>query len=386
LVSSDQTGTSYNPGIMNFDTLYYWKIIANDNHGNSNSGPVWSFITIMNSPPNQPSNPSPENGTINVNINTLLSWRCSDPNGDPLFYNVYFGINSNPPLVATVIGTIYYPDTMNYETTYYWRIVAFDNHGASASGQIWQFSTESAPLNFPPIFSNENPEDNSLDISINLSSLSIKIKDIEGDRFNWSIETSPYIGSSSGTNENNGTKICSISNLEYDMAYKWYVNSTDSGSGGLIRKTYTFTTESNSSLEPNLDCNGILSWTDLKPGSTINGEFYINNVGDSGSKLDWEILERPEWGNWTFSALKGNDLKPEEGPFIIYVTISVPNQTNQQLSGEVIIVNSENNNDFDTISVSITTPKTLTVNLPFLKFLVNHPNIFPTLQRLLSRL
>lgn len=386
LVSFDQTHTSYDPGTMNFNTLYYWMIVSKDNHGASNSSPVWSFTTKMNSPPNQPNTPSPTNGATNVNINANLSWICSDPDDDPLTYNVCFGTTSNPPLIATTGYTHYYPDTMDYETTYYWRIIAFDNWGTSTSGPIWNFTTESIPQNLPPIYSNENPEDNSIDISVNISSLNIIIKDPEGDSFSWSIETSPNIGSNSGTNENNGTKTCNILGLEYNKIYKWYVNTTDSESGESIRKTYKFTTASNYTLEPDLDCNGVLSWANVKPGSTINGDFHLTNVGESGSKLDWEIVEWPEWGTWTFSALQGNDLKPEDGPVIISITISAPNQANQQFTGEVKIVNTENIDDYDTISVSLTNPRTIAMNLPFLKFLENHPNIFPLLQRLLLRL
>ena len=37
--------TSYNPGILNNDTKYYWKIISMDDRGAETPGPVWSFRT-----------------------------------------------------------------------------------------------------------------------------------------------------------------------------------------------------------------------------------------------------------------------------------------------------------------------------------------------------
>ncbi|MCD4736948.1 MAG: hypothetical protein K8R53_12965, partial [Bacteroidales bacterium] len=45
-------------------------------------------------PPSPPSNPSPVNGAIDQPINTNLSWTCTDPENDPLTYDVYFGQNN----------------------------------------------------------------------------------------------------------------------------------------------------------------------------------------------------------------------------------------------------------------------------------------------------
>ena len=45
LVSPDQTGTTYDPGTLNYNTKYYWMITAGDNHAASTIGPVWDFTT-----------------------------------------------------------------------------------------------------------------------------------------------------------------------------------------------------------------------------------------------------------------------------------------------------------------------------------------------------
>jgi len=100
-----------------------------------------------NNPPYIPSNPDPEDTKTGVVIDHGLSWTGGDPDGDPVTYDVYFGTSSPPPKVATgQRDTRYDPGTMDYGQTYYWKIVSWDNNGASTSGPIWDFTTESAQL------------------------------------------------------------------------------------------------------------------------------------------------------------------------------------------------------------------------------------------------
>ena len=113
---------------------------------NDDDGYVDETITARvgeNNPPNEPSNPSPSVGKKDVDINADLSWSCSDPDGGLLEYDVYFG-SINPPSQVTwnQSGKSYDPGAMNYNLTYYWKIVAWDNQDASTSGQIWSFTTQ----------------------------------------------------------------------------------------------------------------------------------------------------------------------------------------------------------------------------------------------------
>jgi hypothetical protein len=109
---------------------------------------LYLFIS-PNRPPNTPNNPNPSNGQPNVNIHSTLNWTGGDPDGDPVTYDVYFGTTSIPPKVSSNQSTAAYnPGALNYSQTYFWKIVAWDNHGASMLGPIWQFITEDQ--NTPP--------------------------------------------------------------------------------------------------------------------------------------------------------------------------------------------------------------------------------------------
>ena len=144
IVNNGQSGTTYDLGTLEEETTYYWKIVAHDNHSNSTTGNIWIFTTIgpVNQPPNPPSNPNPSDNATEVSINTNLSWECTDPENDPLTYDIYFGTSSNPPIVNNgQSGTTYYLGTLEEETTYYWKIVAYDNHSNSTTGNVWHFTT-----------------------------------------------------------------------------------------------------------------------------------------------------------------------------------------------------------------------------------------------------
>ncbi len=140
LVSSNfQPG--FDPGRLEVLTTYYWKVVTRDNHNAKVESPVWSFTT-KNDPPSMPGNISPGNGVTVISNSVDLSWSSSsDPNpGDTITYDIYFGASSPPPLVESgYSGTNYQVTNLTKYTTYYWNIVAKDNHGAISSGEEWSF-------------------------------------------------------------------------------------------------------------------------------------------------------------------------------------------------------------------------------------------------------
>ena len=103
-----------------------------------------------NIPPNPPSNPTPPNEATDVDINANLSWTCTDPNGDPLTYDVFFSTTTPPiQVIHNQSTTTYDPRTMNTNTTYYWQIKAWDDTDLSTEGPIWRFTT-GQDTNNPP--------------------------------------------------------------------------------------------------------------------------------------------------------------------------------------------------------------------------------------------
>ncbi|MFC2097835.1 FISUMP domain-containing protein [Bacteroidota bacterium] len=71
-----------------------------------------------------------------------LSWKCVDPEGDPLKFDIYFGLESDPELLVTDWdSTTYQPEVLSVDNVYYWKIVAKDNQNNTTESNVWSFTT-----------------------------------------------------------------------------------------------------------------------------------------------------------------------------------------------------------------------------------------------------
>jgi len=238
-VSWNQSATTYNPGTLDMGTTYYWKIVAWDIYDASTSGPVWSFTTIGNDPPNTPSNPDPSDGETGVDINADLSWTCSDPNGDDLSYKIYFGTVTPPPLKAQDYeDTTWDPGTMQLETTYYWKIIAEDVHGAETEGPIWDFTTGT---NDPPYTPNSpNPTDGAIDVPVDVS-LCWEGGDPDGDSCTYDLYFDTV--TPPGIFKHDLTGTCyGITGMSHLTTYYWKIVSRDVHGAETEGPVWSFTT------------------------------------------------------------------------------------------------------------------------------------------------
>jgi hypothetical protein len=109
-----------------------------------------------NKPPLLPSSPSPEIDASNVSLTPTLSWTCTDPDGDPVTYDVY--LSPNADYITQLLSecciahdlsasSISVNEPLMAETIYYWRVVAKDKE-AQTPGPIWYFKTRKPTI--PP--------------------------------------------------------------------------------------------------------------------------------------------------------------------------------------------------------------------------------------------
>ena len=137
---------------------------------------------------------------------------------------------------------------------------------------------------------------------------------------------------------------------------------------------------------PDLTGEGSISWSGIKPKLVVSGEFTLENIGDPESELDWEVVDTPDWGDWTFTPNEGYDLNPEDGIFSVDVILVAPEEKNQEFTGEVKVVNKEDISDYITIPVSLVTSKNKGFEIyPLLiRFLEQYTMMFPLLRHILQ--
>ena len=108
--------------------------------------------TTLNNPPNIPSEPHPDDEATDIGLKTHLSWTGGDPDpGDKAVYDLYFGTESEPDLLASDLQMPnYYPGVLEEYTQYYWKVVARDESQLETSSPIWTFTTNDCDCNPRP--------------------------------------------------------------------------------------------------------------------------------------------------------------------------------------------------------------------------------------------
>jgi VCBS repeat-containing protein len=96
LFQENQTSTTFEPGLLNYSTKYYWQIVAIDFFGAETKSPVWTFITEKDT--NQvPIRPTIE-GVQGIHVpsrNYDYDIVTTDPDGDDVLYYVDWGDGKN---------------------------------------------------------------------------------------------------------------------------------------------------------------------------------------------------------------------------------------------------------------------------------------------------
>lgn len=107
--------------------------------------------------------------------------------------------------------------------------------------------------------------------------------------------------------------------------------------------------------ESDLSIDGDITLKNVKPGDTIDVEFFVENRGASFSKLDWEIISFPDWGSWSFSYSEAIDILPEDGKVAVDVTIVVPSENDKDFDGKITLVNKLSTEDTEEVQISVST-------------------------------
>ena len=256
-------------------------------------------LIFLSGTPYLPSNPNPPNESTNVNVNTDLGWDGGDPDTDEtVYYDVYLGIESNPPFIEQIgpypadqTRITYDLEKLNYNMQYYWRIDAIDSYGYTTTGPSWAYTTVDDQPPYQP--SNPNPANGSTDVAANIN-LSWTGGDPDlGDVVKYDV----YFG----TDPNPPNVVLKqletmygLGILDGDTQYYWRIDAWDDYGYSVTGETWTFRTE----MQPNKPAT---------PSGKINGKagteyIYTSNTTDPDGD---QVYYWFDWGDNTNSGWLG---------------------------------------------------------------------------------
>ncbi len=279
LIASAINDTSFQYNLLNYNTRYYWKVVARNQTDDSSTSAVWSFLTRhgYNNSPNIPHNPQPENGISSLAINhSTLCWIGGDVDSFSIVtYDVYFGKSVD----SWVLFSEGQPDTfltindLEFSTQYFWKIVAKDNYGLIAEGPIWNFSTESANLifeeNFESYPTGGYPEPKIWTISKSGANLFVT------DSIAWN---------------NNGKSVCFIDSSESGSCY--LATRFPSRSAGILEFCWRVTS--------NKDVFGVRLYSQQAENERLGPQLSIRNglLQYYDSSYNWQTISEIDSNTW----------------------------------------------------------------------------------------
>lgn len=315
-----------------------------------------------NKPPEIPNNPNPANSLEHLDSPVEFSWNCSDPDGDPVNYSIFIGesgINLSE-IASKLISSGFTYDKVSANTTYYWKVIAYDDKGASATSPVWRFTTGDLTNHAPNEPSDPYPSNNMNNVDDSSVTFSWTGGDIDGDPVSYIISLASFEEGINalkqiGTSQTTEYK---YTGLAKGTSYFWRVKAVDSsgkskegpiwqfstiGSGNRMPSAATPREPSDkatmvalsqtlqwSASDPDLD----LLYYDVYFGTTENPPLvsskqnsYIYNPGGLEEKTTyyWRIvvsdgkLTNPESNVWSFTTIE-----PGSGDVPTVIAISTP--------------------------------------------------------------
>jgi outer membrane protein assembly factor BamB len=145
LVRRSLSGTSYNPGILEPNKTYEWKLKITDESGHSYETPVYEFKTIDLPPELKKAYPIEEAKVVSVD--TQLSWEITDPENDTYRFDLYLGKAGKLALYKEAIENNHVSlQGLSEGTTYEWQIIAKNNFGTTVyKSPVYRFNTNTSP-------------------------------------------------------------------------------------------------------------------------------------------------------------------------------------------------------------------------------------------------
>lgn len=293
------TATTYDySGVkaLQYNTVYYWKIVPYNANGDAMGCQIWEFTTVPGpQPPNCSTPIQPVDLATGVAISGTLEW---DPVLDADGYKIFFGTDGGGTVDPTTLenGTDLLAVTtydysgvkaLTYGTVYYWKIVPYNAQGDAIGCDIWEFTTEPDP-NLPDCTTPIQPSDGDTYVSISDLLVWFPVTEATGYKIWFGTDGG---GTIDPTDIENGKDIGNVTSydysgvkaLNYGTVYYWKIVPYNASGDAFGCQIWQFTTEPDPNLPP---CATLVEPADASTGTDINGNLMWNTVpGAAGYKI-----------------------------------------------------------------------------------------------------
>jgi len=291
--------------LLDVGKTYTWYVIAKDPHGGRTESDWFTFETYSNNPPTVPTSPYPSDKAENLpNRIPRFSWDSTDPDGDPLRFDLYIGESpDNLKLeVSGITATTYEtPRLFEFGKTYYWKVVVTDGYNPPVESPVWSFTITNVD-NPPTVPELVSPVTGTSGVALNNVTLRWKAsydKETQAQDLVYYL----YVGQADRmtlqatvTGQTSAEISQIISNLSPITTYYWRVEVRDSFGNYAYSTTWNFKTKQNEA--PNIPAGPnpsdgsqvsvgsvpstiTLSWNCSDPdGDILSYEVYVNTIND----------------------------------------------------------------------------------------------------------
>ena len=284
---------SYNPGTLQPNTTYYWKIDEVDGD-DVVEGKIWQFHTQVNNLPPKAGQPYPADQEIDVDapVERLL-WEGDSIQTD--LYHTYWGTHMDSlNLISSYSVEGYYLPPLVIGETYYWRVDA-ENHIGTTQGDLWQFKMKESVYTNPDYYQSDD----------NQGIISFEVEDftdstIIGEHA-WTLVTNPADYSGKGAMQllpDNGkfyftNYFLQCSRLDYAVDfiktgthYIWIRAYAPSTSSNSFHMGINFIEEKNASRIGDFEGTEQWEWINAHPiDPTLVRSFEVEAIGTQGVSL-----------------------------------------------------------------------------------------------------
>lgn len=327
--------TEYSVSGLEFGTIYYWRVKAVNETGESG----WSqtrLFTTLDEPLSAPSSPGlllPEANSTDVSRSPELSW--SEP-ANAETYRVQISVTSgfgSPVLdLNNVSESVVVAENLNYGTTYFWRVLAENDAGQSSWSGTRSFTTREQPLLPPPAPQLASPQSGSEEISSFNHTFTWNEADrAESYRLQFSNGNSSFSPSIDIENITGVSR--TIEGLEPETTYLWRVQAVNGAGSSEWSEIWFFVTDEAAPLpslplanSTNVELAPSFTWNSLNADEYIlqvnranTGETVIEeSVADTTFTVSSELSPLTVY-RWRVKAVT-DSLEGDWGPSIAFTT------------------------------------------------------------------